>query len=453
MYAGNYGYPNNPAGPSQFNGGAPHPGSQNSAMQPGTPSNQMMYNTQQFPMGAQSGAFPGNPGMMAGVGPPGMMQNTGMPHMAGPNGQMPNFQPQYSNPAFGTGIPSAVPPQMNMPQGYAMGGGMPMPGYPMQQGMNPQHHQQMMQRMQASQHNANMPTHSPQRNFQVQPPQGTPTPNSSQTMQQSQFPAPPNTQGPHHGQPMNNTQQQQPPPPPQTQAQTPSSNSIQTPQTPTFPTQGPGNSTNGVSTGSTPLSPGADPKDKERVGVLLEINNELLLEAMQIQSTQHIIRKERTASNGADGNTNDGDKKTVEEEQLAQDYISCMRRLQTNLAYLAGLADKERKPNQPAQPYPAFLRPPPLNIGIKLRQVQAQDGNEAKNEVIDREDTTRYIGELYKKLQALFPDIDPNKEPSIRPPGQQPNLAASGTQTPGQASPVPGKQATPTSTPTVSAPP
>ncbi len=88
MYAGNYGYPNNPAGSPQYNGGAPHPGSQNSAMQPGTSSNQMMYNAQQFPMGAQSGtAFPGNPSMMAGVAPPGMMQNTGMPHMANANGQ------------------------------------------------------------------------------------------------------------------------------------------------------------------------------------------------------------------------------------------------------------------------------------------------------------------------------------------------------------------------------
>ena len=87
MYAGNYGYPNNPAGSPQYHG-APPPGSQNSAMQPGTSSNQMMYNAQQFPMGAQSGtAFPGNPNMMAGVAPPGMMQNTGMPHMANANGQ------------------------------------------------------------------------------------------------------------------------------------------------------------------------------------------------------------------------------------------------------------------------------------------------------------------------------------------------------------------------------
>ncbi|KAI0863692.1 hypothetical protein F4860DRAFT_47586 [Xylaria cubensis] len=446
MYAG-YGYPNNPAGSPQYNGGAPPPGSQNPVMQPGTSSNQMMYNAQQFPMGAQSAAaFPGNPNMMAGVGPSGMMQNAGMPHMAAANGQMSNFQVPYSNPAYGAGIPSSVPPQMNMPPNYTMGGGMPMSGFPMQQGMNPQQQQQMMQRMQASQPNNNMSTPTPQRNFQAQASQATPTPSNGPVMQQPQFPGPPNAQGSHHGQPTNSTpQQHQPPPPPsQTQAQTPSSNNIQTPQTPTFPAQAQGNSTNGVSSGSTPLSPGADPKEKERVGVILEINNELLLEAMQIQSTQLIIKKERAASNGTDGVVNDGEKKSTEEEQLAQDYIGCMRRLQTNLAYLAGLADKERKPTQPSQPYPAFLKPPPLNTGIKLRQVQAQDGNEVKTEIIDREETAKYIGELYRKLQSLFPDIDPNKEPGIRPQAQAANSTQSGTQTPSQASPVPGKQPTPT---------
>ncbi|KAI0470186.1 hypothetical protein F4859DRAFT_123305 [Xylaria cf. heliscus] len=335
---------------------------------------------------------------------------------------------------------------MNMPPNYAMGGGMPMPGFPMQQGMNPQQQQQMMQRMQASQPNPNMSTPTPQRNFQPQPSQGTPTPSNGPVMQQPQFPGPPNAQGPHHGQPTNNTPQQHqpPPPPPQTQAQTPSSNSIQTPQTPTFPAQAQGHSTNGVPSASTPLSPGADPKEKERVGVILEINNELLLEAMQIQSTQLIIKKERAASNGTDGTSNDGEKKSPEEEQLAQDYVGCMRRLQTNLAYLAGLADKERKPTQQSQPYPAFLKPPPLNTNVKLRQVQSQDGNEVKTDIIDREETAKYIGELYRRLQALYPDIDPNKEPGVRPPAQAPNSTQSGTQTPGQASPVPGKQPTPT---------
>ncbi|KAI1119443.1 hypothetical protein F5Y14DRAFT_3413 [Nemania sp. NC0429] len=450
MYAANYGYPNNPAGSPQYNGGAPPPGSQNSAMQPGTSSNQMMYNAQQFPMGAQSAAgFPGNPNMMASVGPPGMMQNTGMSHMGPANGQLSNFQPAYSNSAYGAGIPSSVPPQMNMPPNYAMGGGMPMPGFPMQQGMNPQQQQQMMQRMQGPQPGANMPMSAPQRHFQAQPPQLPPAPNNVQGLQQSQFP------GSHHGQSVNNIphqHQHQPPLPPHTpaqaqtqaQAQTPTSNNIQTPQTPTFPTQAQGNSTNGMAPGSTPLSPGADPKDKERVSVILEINNELLLEVMQIQSTQHIIKKERAAANGVDGNTNDGEKKSFEEEQLTQDYVGCMRRLGTNLSYLAGIADKERKPTQPLQPYPAYLKPPPLNTSIKLRQVQAQDGSEATTDITDREETAKYIGDLYKRLQALFPDIDPNKEPGARLPAQAPSLTQSGAQTPGQASPVPGKQSTPT---------
>ncbi|KAI2635448.1 hypothetical protein GGS21DRAFT_515901 [Xylaria nigripes] len=88
MYAGNYGYPNTPAGSSPYNGGAPPPGSQGAVMHPGAAPNQMMYNAQQFPMGAQSAAgFPGNPNMMAGVGPSGMMQSTGMPQMAAVNGQ------------------------------------------------------------------------------------------------------------------------------------------------------------------------------------------------------------------------------------------------------------------------------------------------------------------------------------------------------------------------------
>jgi hypothetical protein len=76
-----------------------------------------------------------------------------------------------------------------------------------------------------------------------------------------------------------------------------------------------------MSSASTPLSPGADQRDKERVAVILDINNELLLESMQIQATQHIIRKERAAVNGIDGSMNDGGKKSTEDEQLALDYI------------------------------------------------------------------------------------------------------------------------------------
>ncbi|KAI0203794.1 hypothetical protein F4808DRAFT_415829 [Astrocystis sublimbata] len=167
---------------------------------------------------------------------------------------------------------------------------------------------------------------------------------------------------------------------------------------------------------------------------------------MQIQNTQLVLKKERAASNGTSGSLDDGDKKLTEEEQLGQEYVNCMRRLQTNLAFLAGLADKERKPSQPAQPHPVFLKPPPLNASIKRKQAQMldQNGKDVMTDITDREETVKSLWDLYKKLQALYPDVDPNKEPGVRPPGQAPGSAQSGTQTPSQASPVPGKQPTPT---------
>ncbi|KAI0147605.1 hypothetical protein GGR57DRAFT_247964 [Xylariaceae sp. FL1272] len=440
MYGGNYGYPNNAAaGSPPYNGGAPPPGSQNSVMQPGSAPNQMMYNHQQYPMGPQS--FPGNPNMMpgGGGGPTGMMQN-GMPHMAAANGQMPNYQPPYSGSPYGAGVPSSVPPQMNMPPNYGMGGGMPMAGYPMQ-GMNPQQ-PQMMQRMQASQAN---PNPNMQRNFPNQPPQGTPTPTPSN----GQAPQQPQVSGPQTTQPSQASQLGASTPQQQTPVQAPpSSNNIQTPQTPTFPSATQGTSTNGTSSGSTPMSPGADSKEKERVNVLLDINNELLCESIQIQATQDILKKEREASNGI-GSVHDGDKKSADEEQLAQDYIQCMRRLQTNLTYLAALVDK--KPQAQVPPCPAYLKAPPLSTHIKMRQAPTADGVEHKMEPTDREETVRYLEGLYTQLQGLYPGIDPNKEPAFRMTGGPGRAGAQGgtnstpgTQTPGHTSPTPGQQPTPT---------
>ncbi|KAI1333079.1 hypothetical protein F5Y16DRAFT_354746 [Xylariaceae sp. FL0255] len=332
---------------------------------------------------------------------------------------------------------------MNMPPNYGMGGGMPMGGFPVQQGMNPQQQQQqMMQRMQAAQPNANMPTPT-QRNFTgQQPSQRTPTPNNGQAPPQPQLAGPQNTSssqaGPSSG--ANATQQQAP-------TQVSSSNSIQTPQTPMFPAPTQGNTANGTSSTTTPLSPGTDPKDKERFSLVLEINNELLAEAINIQNTQQAIKKERAAANGTDGQANDGDKKTTEDELLGQDYFQCMRRLQTNLTYLAAIADKKGQ----QLPCPAYLKPPTLNTSIKLRGPAAPDGTETKIELPDREETSKFIIDLYKKLQGLYPGVDPNREPTFTMPSgsgragaQGPGSTASGTQTPSQASPVPGKQKTPT---------
>ncbi|KAI2618816.1 hypothetical protein GGR54DRAFT_143869 [Hypoxylon sp. NC1633] len=455
MYASNYGFPNAvpPAG-SQYNGGAPHSASQNPHLQPGqSPPNQTsMYNPQQFPMGAQPAVgFPGVPSMMPGPGPAGMMQNTGMPHMAAANGPMPgNYQPPYTNSPYGAGVPTSVAPQMNVPPNYAMGVGMPMPGFPMHPGMSPQQQQQqqMMQRMQPPHSNTpSMSNPSPQRPFQGQPPQNAPTPNSAAATQQQQHQqhqqqsTPQSSHTTPQGQTPNGGQQQQQP-----QHQPPSTN-IQTPQTPTFPVSVQSNGPNNSSSASTPLSPGPDSRDKERISVLLEINNELLLEALQIQHTQQVLKKERASSNGTDVTANESEKKPTEDEDLlAQDYLHCMRRLQTNLSYLAALADNKKRDVPPA-PCPTYLKAPPLNIRIKLRIAVGPDGVESQ-ETPDREETAKYLQDLYKKLQSLYPGIDPNKEPAYTaPPARQGtqimNAAKPGPQTPSQASPVPGKQKTP----------
>ena len=99
-----------------------------------------------------------------------------------------------------------------------------------------------------------------------------------------------------------------------------------------------------------------------------------------------------------------------------------MRRLQGNLTYLAALAD--RKVGQ-VPPCPAYLMPPPLNLGIKMRAPTASDSTEKapdpdadreeKDRVLtaDREERDKLMKELYKKLQAQFPGIDPRREPAF----------------------------------------
>ncbi|KAL7628942.1 hypothetical protein AAE478_000459 [Parahypoxylon ruwenzoriense] len=438
MYAGNYGFPNAipPAG-SQYNGGAPHPAaSPNTHLQPGQgPPNQHhpMYNTQQFPMGVQPGVgFPGAPNMMPGPAAAGMMQNAGMPHMAAANGPMPNYQPPYTNSPYGAAVPTSVAPQMNMPPNYAMGGGMPMSGFPMHPGINPQQ-QQVMQRMQPHQPNTPGMGTPTQRPFQGHHPQSTPTPNNASATQQHPLSTPQHIHSTPPTHTLNNAQHQSQHQPP--------SNNIQTPQTPVFPPSAQGNAPSNNSSGSAPLSPGPDSRDKERVGIILEINNELLLEAMQIQHTQQVLKKERTSSNSSDPVAPESEKKPTEEEDiLAQDYLQ----LQTNLTYLAALADK--KGNVTVAPCPTYLRAPPLNTSIKLKMI-SPDGSDSQD-ASDRNETAKYIQELYRKLQGLYPGIDPNKEPTYPLPparqGTQPaNAAKPGTQTSSQPSPVPGKQKTP----------
>ena len=107
-----------------------------------------------------------------------------------------------------------------------------------------------------------------------------------------------------------------------------------------------------------------------------------------------------------------------------------MRRLQGNLTYMAGLAD--RKPETKAQPCPAYLSAPPLNLSLKLRPPPpGMEGQDIKDPVADREDRDKSLKDLYLRLQKVFPGFDPKKEPLIRPgqkPGQGPTQASPTTQ-------------------------
>ncbi|KAK5660480.1 hypothetical protein OQA88_13028 [Cercophora sp. LCS_1] len=399
MYQPPYGYPN-PAGGPAFNGAPPQ---QNPHLQPG-PSpgqpQQMMYNPQQFPMGTQGGPFPGgpNPAMMGGAGPAGMMQNTAMPHMA-PNGQM-AFQTPFTGSPYGAGVPASAAPQVQLPANYMMAGSMAP--YQMGPGMAPQ--QPMMQRMHPSQQNpTGMGASTPQRPFN--PAQGTP--GNAMPQQSNQFSTPQ-----AHGTPQGQT--------PTNPHQPPSA--VATPQTPTFPATGQQSQQNGTSSVSTPQSPATESREKERFDLLLEINQELLYEVVSLMNSRAEIKKEQAAAEG--GGQKDLASLAEEERVTQQDYTQCMRRLHTNLSYLAALADKKTA-QAPACP---MLMPPTLTMKLKLRVPSQPDekGEKPPDPSVDREERDHIIKDLYRKLQALFPGIDPRKEPGAAMPNPRAAAAQQG---------------------------
>lgn len=163
----------------------------------------------------------------------------------------------------------------------------------------------------------------------------------------------------------------------------------------------------------------------------------------------------------------------LRDECLLTMCIRCMRRLQGNLTYLAALAD--RKVGQ-VPLCPAHLMPPPLNLSIKMRSPTASGAapsektsepdpeREEKERLLtaDREERDKLMKELYKKLQAQFPGIDPRREPAFaipNPNAQQPNNGQrlggpqSGGPSSNQGSPAPAPQAQRSGqTPTLPAP-
>jgi hypothetical protein len=120
-----------------------------------------------------------------------------------------------------------------------------------------------------------------------------------------------------------------------------------------------------------------------------------------------------------------------------------MRRLQANLAYLAAIADRSHKPSSQIPPHPAIISAPPLsplspkfsmkqspkaspnqNANIKVESTSSSEtANGAANGTLvdldaggseETEARAETIKALYTRLQALFPGVDPKKEPPIQ---------------------------------------
>ena len=123
-----------------------------------------------------------------------------------------------------------------------------------------------------------------------------------------------------------------------------------------------------------------------------------------------------------------------------------MRRLQANLTYLAAIADRSHKPSSQIPPHPAIISAPqlsPLRSKIKSPKSSPKQNPNIKSEstaspktsngLIDAggseepEDRGLTIKTLYTKLQALFPGVDPKKEPPL------PSVAMKSAQQKGQA--------------------
>ncbi|PBP25232.1 putative endo-1,3(4)-beta-glucanase [Diplocarpon rosae] len=330
----------------------------------------------------------------------GMVQNNGMAHMAG--GQMSAYQTPYSSSPYGGNIPTStapnIPPNFMPPSSGAQ-------GFPMNSmSVNPQNQAQRMQPPPPS----STPTQPGPRASPFAGPSSHHTPPNAGP--QSQF-SPPQAANQLHPQNSNNSQQAQ-------------AGTILTPQTPNFP---PGSqSVNGGSSHVTPLSPGSESREKERVTILLNINQQLLMEVISQQASHAEVKKDDLTSVSSPDVAEKSDQERADEKAggekgrpTTREYYECMRRLQSNLAYLAAIADRSHKPSSQIPPHPAILVAPVLNsksiAGASGASADYEADNEEKDEQAKGNDTRgEILKELYKQLQAVFPGVELKKEAPIQ---------------------------------------
>lgn len=96
-------------------------------------------------------------------------------------------------------------------------------------------------------------------------------------------------------------------------------------------------------------------REKARVTALLDINSALLQEVVNLQAAG----KAGAVSNPDTNSPASEQPDTSKANQKSPEYMECMRRLQANLAYLATIADRSKKPSGVVPQMPAIMTPPP----------------------------------------------------------------------------------------------
>ncbi|MCJ1432323.1 hypothetical protein MMC27_001679 [Xylographa pallens] len=155
-----------------------------------------------------------------------------------------------------------------------------------------------------------------------------------------------------------------------------------------------------------PLSPASAQRETQRVTILLDINRILLQEIVELQAAgragpppplptapQKPGQASPTGTEGeveskdVGGATAGGDGAANAKAWVqSQEYIQCMRRLQSNLAYLAYIADRVHKPADQFPRHPAIMDAP------------AVPGSTLSDEGVED------LKSMYAELAQLYPD-------------------------------------------------
>ncbi|KAI9710882.1 MAG: hypothetical protein M1812_007334 [Candelaria pacifica] len=121
-----------------------------------------------------------------------------------------------------------------------------------------------------------------------------------------------------------------------------------------------------------PLSPSSAKREKERVALLLEINRELLQEVVNLQAQGRAGIPGVGPSQSAQ-QTKEDEKDNDQKQSTSKEFIECMRRLQSNLAYLAAVADRVYKPAKDVPTSPALMEAPPNSPALEVLYLKLRD--------------------------------------------------------------------------------